>query len=1188
MRTSLLLSLGLSLLCCPPLMAAEWRPQVQDRGEALHGLVFSPDGHWALSSGNDAWASRYGSQAVFRLWSAQSHLCLWKKAILPASPSAQIMATPVAVLADFSCLVAWTEFRDNSEDSALERWLAAISPTGELLWKTKAPPGWPELSRDGGCVGFWIEPGSPPASGRLACVRLADQSHETRPVVDFPGALPGFPPPVSPQGASFRQLQPPGGKPVLVCEKDGRELWRQASVSDAPGFLCQIVPVENDPLHRWVGWSCGDLLRVLDTRDGSPVFTMPGMQEVPRLAFPGGEARELWLYTAPRKDASEENPSESTLAKLSLDGSSHVTPLPSEGRFCWPERDFLLQDRYLVCANFSGPQAVWCWDLATLGLAWFHEGIPGLIWTEGNLAFREGIVFVAWDDALNHVEAFRLTDGVPVSAEPPASLRDFQKTPPSASQRRHFSQPGVRLRDDTPETTEVLWPDGRTSLLQAHSIANGGRWAAVLTRDGQWNVSQVVSLETSRAVSLLVQRQEGRPPEWLAFDEDGLFEGSAGAGRLVAMTHGTAIHPIDQFAASLNRPDELLTRLGTASEEDTARMSQVLQQRRGSLPPSPGPGAPRAAILRHEATPQGLAHLSCQLSQGEAPLQSVQVYLNDMPVFGREGKPASSPGTLPLELPLSPGLNKIEVECRDAAGGISPRALCHLANPAPPVAGKLHFIGIGCSDYADETLPDLSFAHQDALDMGASFSQGKAEGTFVSKIAVNGDATRSGVLNALAAASEASQGDTLILFLAGHGCQHEGVYYYLPQDADTTHLATSAVSFEEIEEALFRCKARRKLLLLDTCASGQFAATAAPGQAALTTPARGPRARSLSGKRPPNADAYDSEKSWLGERFSDNDLFRRSGTVVLSSCAADQVSLEADEWQNGAFTEAFLKTLEAPEADLNGDGLLQKQEILLHCRGTVASLLAALGEPELSQTPVLDRDNLWEPLALPLRGHGSGKTLAFLLPENSLPLPSTQLIWKGALDASGLAHGHGELQSQAAVPMAWRGRMIHGRFEGPVIGKASQAAASESRAAWRRGVRVSDWVPVSKVDAPAPTMVLAFPPSPAPRPEAPPTVPPPRPVMARVGSAGYMKATNGALVWNNFPAADDVATWFGFVDADGFATGQGTLGWFKGRQFVTSYTGAMVRGRLEGETVSQDARGRQSRVWWREGKKVRK
>ena len=83
------------------------------------------------------------------------------------------------------------------------------------------------------------------------------------------------------------------------------------------------------------------------------------------------------------------------------------------------------------------------------------------------------------------------------------------------------------------------------------------------------------------------------------------------------------------------------------------------------------------------------------------------------------------------------------------------------------------------------------------------------------------------------------------------------------------------------------------------------------------------------------------------------------------------------------------------------------------------------------------------------------------------------------------------------------------------------------------------------------------------------------------------------LVWNHNPKRDDEATWSGGRDSNGFATGYGTLTWYKvQRPIVTGsnippsrggaaggvvsnrYSGKMIRGRLDGPVVNVDAHGK--------------
>jgi hypothetical protein len=83
------------------------------------------------------------------------------------------------------------------------------------------------------------------------------------------------------------------------------------------------------------------------------------------------------------------------------------------------------------------------------------------------------------------------------------------------------------------------------------------------------------------------------------------------------------------------------------------------------------------------------------------------------------------------------------------------------------------------------------------------------------------------------------------------------------------------------------------------------------------------------------------------------------------------------------------------------------------------------------------------------------------------------------------------------------------------------------------------------------------------------------------------------LIWNNYPRRDDEATWSGQRDSNGFATGSGTLTWYRvqraivtgsnipsskgrtaGAVVINRYSGKMVRGRFDGPVVNVDASGK--------------
>jgi uncharacterized protein YecT (DUF1311 family) len=76
----------------------------------------------------------------------------------------------------------------------------------------------------------------------------------------------------------------------------------------------------------------------------------------------------------------------------------------------------------------------------------------------------------------------------------------------------------------------------------------------------------------------------------------------------------------------------------------------------------------------------------------------------------------------------------------------------------------------------------------------------------------------------------------------------------------------------------------------------------------------------------------------------------------------------------------------------------------------------------------------------------------------------------------------------------------------------------------------------------------------------------------------YQLTKEGATyVWNNYPRPGDEATWSGAKDNEGYATGEGVVTWSKRGKFMTRYWGRMIRGKLEGPVMNEDASGKKFR-----------
>ena len=196
---------------------------------------------------------------------------------------------------------------------------------------------------------------------------------------------------------------------------------------------------------------------------------------------------------------------------------------------------------------------------------------------------------------------------------------------------------------------------------------------------------------------------------------------------------------------------------------------------------------------------------------------------------------------------------------------------------------------VGISNFQDRHLPHLNFAGKDAMDFAAFLTDpnaGRFKADNVHTLA--GDVSTKQLkmeLNWLARSAQPD--DLVVVFIGSHGTARN------KDTADVNYIATSDTELEP-EDNLFatsiplveisdivrtRIKARRTVILLDTCHSGAAAATA-------------------EGR----ADSSASQAAL--------DRIRQGyGRVILTSSQADELSYEGRPYANGYFTHFLIEAL---------------------------------------------------------------------------------------------------------------------------------------------------------------------------------------------------------------------------------------------------------------------------------------
>ncbi len=537
----------------------------------------------------------------------------------------------------------------------------------------------------------------------------------------------------------------------------------------------------------------------------------------------------------------------------------------------------------------------------------------------------------------------------------------------------------------------TISPDGR---LAAQSVGHRVRLFDTTTletrADLEGHTADVTSLVWSRDGSTLVSgAMDGSVRLWdakglkervalialgprdsVAVTPDRYYRATRGRLQGVAFRTRGTLYPFDQFDLRFNRPDIVLAALGRATPELIEGYRHSYERRLRRM------GFSEQMLLKDFHLPEiriltsaipvttESAGLSLQVSAHDerVPLDRFMVYVNDVPVFGRAGRAiggAVHDAQTQLDLPLVSGRNKVQVSVLNHDGIESLRQTLYTTLTTPEAAREVWVVAIGVSHYLNPRY-ELRYAAKDAEDLAGAFEKHAATGFHLLSI-TDQKATREGIRAARQWLSAAKTGDLVIVFAAGHGMiDADQNYYYGTYDIDANAPARAGMPFDDFESLLDGIRPLRKLLLVDTCFSGEIdrdelvtSPAASDGSTHVTMRAfKSMRGITVSAgeARPQPAGNLPTYARFQQDWFAD--LRRGTGAVVISSASGNEFALEGDTWQNGVFTYAVINGLRNGKADANGDGVVSATELEAYVTQSVRELTAG------KQNPTVRRENL--------------------------------------------------------------------------------------------------------------------------------------------------------------------------------------------------------------------------------------
>jgi WD40 repeat protein len=414
----------------------------------------------------------------------------------------------------------------------------------------------------------------------------------------------------------------------------------------------------------------------------------------------------------------------------------------------------------------------------------------------------------------------------------------------------------------------------------------------------------------------------------------------------------------EQFDAFYNRPDIVYDRLGYFDSTVIQMYRDAYLKRIRKLGfteemLNPDFHFPEITVLNKDSlnylTEKETISLQLACKDSKHNLDRINVWINDVPVFGKQGidlkRQATNLWFQELPLSLISGNNKIQVSVLNAAGVESQRESIFIRyNPVVKKSSDLYVIAIGVSQYQQSDY-NLRYAEKDANDLVAYFSENeyKAYDSLHVFRLTNENVTKENILQLKYTLNKAGREDAVVLAYAGHGSLDEQYNYFLSTyDMDFNNPGKRGLAYEEFEQLLDGIQPLKKVLMIDACHSGELDKETISAVKSLTNVNAKPVGRGIVIGIEPEPHQLNTS-TMARELFAD--LRRGTGATVISASGGMEFAMESSTWKNGLFTYALLNGLKSDEADVNKDGKIMLSELQKYVASTVNALSGGQQQP---------------------------------------------------------------------------------------------------------------------------------------------------------------------------------------------------------------------------------------------------
>lgn len=410
-------------------------------------------------------------------------------------------------------------------------------------------------------------------------------------------------------------------------------------------------------------------------------------------------------------------------------------------------------------------------------------------------------------------------------------------------------------------------------------------------------------------------------------DEDQIFINASNyyfttknALNYIALKKDQSIFPIGQLDIKLNRPDKVLesihstdTMLIRSYKNAYGKRLQKLKIDTNTL--SNTLALPIAEFKNKSSLPYNQVRPDLQLtlntSDSSAFIDRVNIWINQVPIWGMNGLSIKSRKLhsfdTTITLTLSNGINQIECATTNTHGSESNHTPISISyTPTKKTIPKVYFVGIGIDQFANPKY-NLRYSCKDIRDLCEKLHEKYGEQLIIDTL-FNKQVSVSNINALRAKLLTTSVDDKVIISYSGHGLLDRKYNYFLSTfDVDFEHPELKGLSYESMEHLLDSIPARKKLLLIDACHSGEVDKD--------DVSAMNQKSDSMGLAKGSQILEYSNEHSF-GLRNSFElmqnvfvNVGQNTGAIIISAAAGNQYALENGDLQNGVFTYTILEAL---------------------------------------------------------------------------------------------------------------------------------------------------------------------------------------------------------------------------------------------------------------------------------------